>query len=239
MSNSVALSVVRNRVNNRIRNWDSGSGKNAFDVLEVDEAIASAYIRYAAFLSAPHAFSASALTISAGSTFTLPTTAVVVSGAEYAANVKIQLVSTGEFLDKISAPEMDALRNAQTTIPASRPDRFSLYVDNAGAIKGFCYPAAASAEVCNLWRALLPDDLRDAANMSAAVIYFDRLGVEALVIETAASLLARMTDADLETRRLNPNVVPLWQKEARGMLYQDAVNRAGLEGRPFRERVVR
>lgn len=230
---SVALSKVRNRVRERIRDIDSHSPPIAG--VSVDMAIAEAYLLLSSQLPKPEIYTASAFTImGGGDTFSLPVT-VTGSGygtgtTEYAGNVRIQLVSNGLFLFRRSQSEMDAVRNWRpvSQIILGVPDSYHLYEDSGQVVRGRCFPGASADEACNLYATIERDDLRDyvgtggAEGLDTATIMFSRQAADALVRYTAADLIDRMLPEDLTRRRLNPNVSNTWRKEADDQLVRDA-----------------
>jgi hypothetical protein len=227
----VSLAVVRDRIRMRLR--DTDSKRPSFDALEYDQTICDAYLELQAQLPKPHLLTTSAFTISAGTDrFNLPTTVTNYSGAEYSGDVRIRLVSTGEFLTQRSVEELDALRQGQTTLALERPYCFCLWEENDLDVQGRCYPGARAAEACDLFTALTADDLRDytaGSKMDSVSVLFSRMGAAALVHHVAADMLLRMTPSELAERRLTKDAAPLWQQKAKVLLYQEAARHHDLE----------
>jgi hypothetical protein len=129
-----------------------------------------------------------------------------------------------------SVEELNALREgAPSTSGASVPTDFCLWEEADNAMKGRCWPPAAAGEACDLYVSLVPDDLRDAADMDAANVRFSRYGATALVFHAAAILLAQLPQEELKRRNLNPSVAPLWLRQAEKLIYQEAVRRNNTE----------
>lgn len=221
---AITLAVARNRVRVKLNEMDQRRASTG--VVAIDNAIADAYISLGSRIPAPHASTASAFTIAANAqTFVLPA-----SGAEYAGDVRIQLVSNGMFLVKISRDELESFRNGITsTTGTGKPSHFSLYEESDQELQGECWPRSKDAEACNLFASLTVTDLRDAAAMDVASITFSRYGSTALVYYASALLAAGMNDEDLKLRRLNPNVATLWKADAERLLYEEEVRRHNAE----------
>jgi len=231
------LANIRARVQVRLNDTDSPRG--SFDVVQTDHAIADACLALGAAIQAPEVYLASALTIAAGDTFTLPTAAQTgyVSLSQYAGDIRIRLRSVNRFLIKRTVEELDALREGRASTPASGiPTDFALWQEMDDDVQGRCWLPAASAEVCDLFVSLVPDDIRDAADMDAANIRFSRYGATALVYHASALLVAQMDAESLKARKLNPNVAQLWLKEAQTLLYREEVRKNNNEsvGRTIR-----
>ena len=224
------LANIRSRVQVRLNDTDSRRG--SFDVVQIDHAIADACLRVGGQIPAPHVYLSSGLTIAAGDTFTLPTAAQTgyVSLTQYAGDIRIRLRSNNQFLIKNTVEELDAWRNGlSSTAVSGIPERFALWEEMDNDMQGRCWPPAAAAEACDLFVSLVPDDLRDAADMDVANVRFDRYGATALVFHAAAALVAQMDAEQLRARRLNPNVAELWRREASVLLYQAEVRRLNAE----------
>ena len=234
----VPLRKIRDRVRMRLR--DTDSEHPSFTSIEVDQAVCESYLTLQSRLQPPDLYTAGGLTIAAGGdTFQLPATVVQYTGgdggAEYAGDVRIRLASNGQFLIKQTVEELDAWRQGSPTVHLAIPHNFALWEEKDQDVQGRCWPGARVAEVCDLFVALSADDLRDfvgsgAQNMDDVEVLFSRVAANALVLYVAADLLTRMTDEDLRLRKLNPQVVPLWQREAEVLLYQEAARRHDLEG---------
>ena len=234
---SLAFTKLRGRVKARLRDVDGRM--NNPSGLEVDMALADAYIALEADLPAPTLYTASALTISAGSDlFSLP---VSVSGSgygtgtvEYAGQVLIQLQSTGQFLEQVTLDQLNALRNGQPTLQLQIPNYFATYEDIGNVMRGRAYPGAKDAQVCNLYSSLSADDLRDyvgagSSGMDDVSANLSREGAGALVAYTSAMLVKRMTPQTLEERGINPGVADFWLAEAQKLMWQEGARRASLD----------
>jgi len=235
---AIPLRKVRDRVRGRLN--DTDARKPTFVVPQLDSAICDAYLALSSMLPAPMLYTASAFTISAGAeTFALPTAATTgwTGGdgqAEYAGLVDIQLASTGTYLQHISMQQMHAIRDGSPTVLTAKPERYALYEASDQTVNGYCYPGAKVAEVCNLFRTLAYDDLRDYVGASTddlddVEVQFSRLGVAALVQYAASGLLASMVKEDAELRRLDKSVAASWRKEAEELAYREAMRRHNLE----------
>lgn len=227
------LATVRSRVQIRINDTDAKRG--TLDTVLIDHAIADAALVLGGQIEAPHLYIASAFTITGGGdTFTLPTPANsgYASLTQYAGDVRIRLRARGYFLQKRTVEELDALRDFLVPGPPPLlgvPSDFCLWEEMDNDLQGRCWPGAGTSEVCDLFVGLVPDDLRDATDMDAANVRFSRYGVTALVLHTAAILVAAMSAEDLQKRRLNPAVAPLWEREAKTALYTEAMRRNNSE----------
>jgi hypothetical protein len=208
---------------------DTDSRRGSLGVVQVDHAIADACLSLGSQLPAPHLYLASALTIAAAAdTFVLPTAAQsgYVSLTQYAGDIRIRLVGNrNTFLTKRTVEELDALREGAPTSYQGRPSDFALWEEMDDDVQGRCYPRAKEAEPCDLFVSLVPDDIRDAADVEAANVRFSRYGATALVFHTAALIIAQLPKEELALRKLNPNVASLWIKEAAVLLYNDEVRR--------------
>lgn len=222
---------IRDRVRERIR--DTDDKRPSFDVIEVDMAIADAYLVLQARIPRPRLYTASAFTISAGGDeFNLPTAAVTgwTGGdgqAEYGGDVSIRLRSQARFLRRRTIEELDGLREGETTIALGIPRDFALWEESDGTVRGRVHPGAKAAESCDLFRALMADDLRDyvgsgTEGMEQVEVQFSRTAGQALVLYAASDLLLRMTTEDLALRRMDRGAARFWLAEAQRMIYQDA-----------------
>lgn len=218
------LSDLRNRVRTMIRDTD---GRNASrDLAEIDDAIAEAYLVLASRIPSPSLYTASAFTIAANAdTFTLPTSGLL----EYTGDVRIRLRSDGRFLRRRTLEEIDRFRSGDiSTVGTTRPELFALWMEADQEVQGRCWPRSRDAELCDLFAALSAQDLRE--NIEAAsTIHFSRFGTVALVLHAAATIVTGLTDADLEERRLNRDVVPLWLKDADRTLVREEGRRHDVE----------
>lgn len=205
--------------------------KTGMDPLALANAISGAYIAKAANLPPPFLYTPSAFTISAGDTFNFPTTVTNYGAAEYGGDFRIQLARTGDYLLRLDHNEMDALRCGQPTVLRSVPEYYETWQDRSQVIRGRVYPGAAQAESCNLFTAMIPDDLRDFTNTDLDTVTVDlgRYGIQGLEAYVCAGILAAMTPAKAESLGLDKGVVPLWLKEADDCLYEEAVTRHEIE----------
>ena len=227
---AIALRRIRDRVRIRLRETDAR--KPSFVVPEIDQAIADAYLTLQARLPDAQLYTASAFTIGIGSdSFTLPTTVTEWTGndggAQYGGGFKIQLVSTGRFLVKTSLEKLESIRAGISTLPLSVPRFFTTWEEKDQEIHGRCYPGALVAEACNLYAKMAADDVRDFvgsgfSDMDDVTVLLSRVAANALVLFTAADLLERMIQEDLNDRRINPKVAASWKREAEILLYREA-----------------
>lgn len=221
---SLTVANIRSRVRAKLRDNDT---RNDLDVVEIDQQIAESYLENAARLPAPEYYTANAFTIAANAeTFSLPTTLLTgrISPLQYRGPVRIQLASDATFLTRVSRDEMDSLRSGETvTVGRARPSRFLVFEGQDQEQSGYCWPRSKDAEVCNLWRSLVGDDIRDAtSDVDQAAIFFSRTGSAGLVLHVAARLAAAMTPERLAARGLNASVVSLWLKDADAAFRRDA-----------------
>lgn len=236
---TVSLKKVRERVRGRIR--DSDARRDSFGTVETDQAICDAYLSCQSRLPAPELYTPNALTIAAGGdTFALPANVAGYATAEYAGEIRLQLVSTGNFLIKCRVEEIDALRNfvPTATVFCSIPYRFATYEDASQVIRGRCYPGAKASEVCNLFASMAADDMRDAADLDTVNVLFSRYAAQALAILASADLVDRMSAKEIALRDLNPNVAKAWRAEGETLLYAEECRRLDLEGTGRIERWV-
>lgn len=221
----ITLAKLRARVQVEIR--DDDNRKDSFGVVEIDNTICNAYLAMHARMGEPSLYTASGVTIAAGAnTFSLPTTTT----AEYAGDIALQLLSVGTFLTKCSVEEIQAWQDGQPTPLLSIPTKFALYEDSSIIVQGIVYPGAKVAEPCNLYRALVVVDPRDAADMDAVNIVAGRYAQTALIYRAAAMLAMKMSARQLETRDLNPQIAAAWMKDSDQALYLDTARRHDLEG---------
>lgn len=238
---SINLRTVRDRIRNRIRDLDGP--RHTYNVLEVDQALASQYIRLQSSLPPAVLYTASAFTISANaSSFTLPTTVSQYTGnmgqAEYAGDVRIQLVSTGTYLQKLSQDQMDAFYNGSPNVPMSKPIAFDLRETKAQVVTGRTWPGASAAEACNLWVTMQASDVRDfigtaTDDMDDVQVLLTVVATEALERFAAADLLGRMSEEDLKLRRFDARSaarsILLWETEAAQLAYKERERRCNTE----------
>jgi hypothetical protein len=129
---------------------------------------------------------------------------------------------------------LDSYRNGNQSVSLGIPEVFALWEDKNQAVQGRCYPGAKDAQVCDLWASLTADDMRDfigsgSDDMDDVEVLLSREGSTALVIYTAADLVARMSKTALEARGLDGGVAVKWHKEAQDLLYREAGRRHDLE----------
>ena len=224
---AVPIAKVRGRIRARLN--DTDGRLDAPSGPQIDMAIAEAWILLAGQLPAPVLVVPSGVTIAALSdTFSLPVT-VASSGygtgtTEYGGDVRLQIVSSGQNLRKITNVEMDALHSGAPIIPYSIPRDFALYQDNAQIVRGRCWPGANLAQACNLWATISPEDLRDyvgtggAEGMDTVTVPGTREAVQSLVAYTASCLLKKMDAKAVALRGINPAVAEDWQRESDRLL---------------------
>lgn len=230
---AIALRRIRDRIRIRIRETDPKN--NSFVTPEIDTAIADSYLTLQARLPSADLHTSSAFTIGAGTDlFALPATVTQYTGndggAEYAGAFRIQLVSTGEFLTRVTVEELDSYRWGNQTLHLAIPEMFTLWEEKDQDAIGRCYPGAQASQACNLFARLSADDLRDFVgsgtdDLDDVEVLFSRIAANALVLYVAADLLERMLDKDLEARRLNPRSAVTWRREAEALIYQEAARR--------------
>lgn len=243
---SVTFVKLRGRVRQRLHSLD-GRIANP-DSVALDMALCDAYIALQADLPAPTLYTASGLTISAGTDlFTLPVT-ITSSGfgtgtVEYAGQVDIQLQSNGQWLERKTQNELLSwITNAGTLLGV--PTIFALYQDGSQTVRGRCYPGAKTAQVCNIYTTIAADDLRDyvgtggTEGLDTATAPLSRKAAAALVARASANLVARMDEAALKSRGINPNVAKLWMDEANDLAYQAAGDMYALESNGETQRRV-
>lgn len=231
------LRTIRSRIQGRLR--ITSKRNPAFDTIEIDEEIASKCLELGAWLPAPMLYSASAFTISANSmTFQLPTSVTQYTGndgrAEYRSEIRLQLVSTGAFLRKLSNEQMDSYVHLSPSGHYSIPDYFSIYEEKNSDVEGRVWPGAKDPQAVNLWATMAHDDVRDfigsgSDDMDDVQVQFSRVAALALEKYVAADLLLRMTDEMLKEARLNPQVAEVWRKEAYELAYLDAGRRHDMD----------
>lgn len=230
---SIPLKAIRDRVNGMLNNHDFR--KPGLDEASVDQKICDVYMLEAARLPAPSSYTASAFTISAGGdTFTLPNTVtgwtLGAGGAEYAGDVRIQLVSNGEFLLRVTREEIEGYKDNSPAVVLGIPRRFALFEVRDQDLQGLCYPGALAAEACNLYRTLTVDDPRDfTGGMDASELQFSRIAATALQFSVAADFLESMTDEDLAIRRLNRKAAAAWRQRAEVAFYQEQARRHSIK----------
>ena len=223
---SLNLATIRARVRANIR--ELGPRRSTTGVVEIDNQIADLYLEMAASLPPPRLLTTGAFTIAANArTFALPSAGAI----EYGGMVEIQLQSDRSYLKRRSRDELIGLHDSDTsTVGTGKPSLFALYEDASQVVQGLCWPRSKDAELCDLFAAIDPTDIRDAANMEAAgIIQFSRIGGAALVLFTSARLVIKITDDDLATRRLNRAIAGTWEKAGHTLLYQEEVRRHNAE----------
>lgn len=234
---SIALRRVRDRI--RIRLRDTDARLPTYSLVEYDQAIAEAYLVLQGRLPAAELYTASAFTITGGGdTFTLPNTVSQYTGndggAEYRGNFRIQLNSTKDFLVQVTQEQLDALRDGNSATATSIPQFFALWEENDQDVQGRCYPGTTDAQVCNLFRAMSADDLRDFVgsgtdDMDDVEVLFSRIAATALVNTVAAEMLLKMTKEDRALRKINTDVIPKWESYAELALLSEYSRRQDVE----------
>jgi hypothetical protein len=245
----VTLAKIRDRVLGHIRDVDNR--RSTFQPQEVDLAICDAFLALDARLPASSIRIASGVTVAGGgSYFTLPTnmTTLGVTGwgtAEYAGDIRLQRVSTGQYLARVSTEKMDAYWNF---IPEGRylaiPFNFALWRDHDELIQGRTWPGCAASEPLNAFVNVKADDLRDyvgsgSGNLDTVTVELSRIAVQSLVYDAAAELLTKMSDADTALRKISKAVIPTWMKKAATLAYQEEARRNSLEDEGRLERWAR
>lgn len=236
----VTLRTIRTRVRVKLRILDHK--RPGFDTIEIDEAIANACIDLASMMPPISLYTTSGLTIAAGgNVFALPTSVSQYTGndggAEYRGGARIQLVSTGQFLEPVSHNQMDAYQSGHVTIPLGRPSLFALYTSqNEATVRGRCWPGALAAEPCNTWLDFAADDIRDfigsgTDDMDDVRVQFPRLAANALVFYVCAELLRAMDKPTMDVGNASE-----WEAKAMRMLYKAGEAQSNLEDTGFIER---
>lgn len=235
---AVDLRLVRDRV--RMRMGGGDARRPLYVTPQIDQAMASAYIFLQSRLPAADLYTSSAVTISAGGdTFSLPTSVSQWTGndgaAEYAGQVALRLVSTGQFLRKRTAEELDAFRNGSPTVLLSIPDLFTLWEDKGQIIQGRCYPGAKVSEACDLFVRLSANDPRDyvgagTEDMDDVEIEGSRIVSEAVERQTASDLINRLPARIAEEHGIDKGVTKDWMREVEILLYQEAMRRHNMVG---------
>jgi hypothetical protein len=235
---AILLTKLRGRVRSKIRDIDGKA--DSPNQVEIDMALADAYIALQADLPQPTIYVASGITIAGGgSVFSLPVT-VASSGfgtgtEEYAGQVDLQLVSNGRWLRRKTIDELRQFIDGQQATVQGVPEWFALYEDNATVVRGVCYPAAKASEVCNMYASLSANDLRDyvgtggSEGFDTATAKLSDQGAAALVLMAAAEMVAKMDADTLKERKLNPAVVARWDRQADQLLYGEGGRRSAVE----------
>jgi hypothetical protein len=191
----------------------------------VDQEIRDQYLAMQARLPDAYSYTAAAGSITAGSaTFTLPST----SSAEYGGDIRIQLVSDNSFLTYRTQDEIQGLRSRIGTAPAGRPTDFAPYEDSTQALICWVYPVASQTETYNLFRTLAAVDF-SATDIAGTTLALSREAQEALIFKSAAAIGMAMDDATLATLKINPRVLPQWDKAGEVQIYIEGARRNTLE----------
>lgn len=225
------MQTVRDRVIENLRDFDRA--KPAYSVPEYDRAIIGAYQLLASRMPWPHAHTDSGLTLGPNSdSFTLTT--------NLGSDVRIRLRRTGEFLTKLTVEELDAFREGQpsATLAPSVPQFYALWIDRGSAgtdLKGRCWPPALASEACDIFTSRIPAELVGPA-LDAQNVLFDISALEALILETSASLLGRMTPDQAAKLMVNPQIASKWMRDSEILLYRAAATHEDIEsvGRTMR-----
>jgi len=243
---SVLLTKLRGRVRNKLRALDAKMPGPT--QLETDMAVCDAFVALSSELPARTLYTASGLTISAGTDlFSLPIT-VASSGygtgsVEYAGMVDLQRVTDGRWLERKTLNELESFIFTGA-IQLGIPDLFALYEDGGNVVRGRCYPGARAATVCHLYSSLTPDDLRDwvgtggAEGLETVTVNLGRYGIAALVDYASAMLMKRMDPDMLKKRGINPQYADDLMGEAGTLLYQEAAQRNAIESNGQTQRRV-
>lgn len=219
------VAYVRAKVDMRLRQQDSKN--RSYSVPEVDYAIREKFASRSASLPPARVAESAAFSISGGGdTFT-----VTLSGTTYSDGdeVRIQLASTGNFLQKTTVEGIDAMRDGAPNVFLGVPDWFALWTDHQGVLRGRCYPGALATQSCNLFRSRSPAPVFSSTDLDSQAIYWPEPACVALAAEVAADLLLALPDSELEKRRLSRETAALWKKEAEVLFYQEAGRRDDLE----------
>lgn len=220
---STPLTTVRARCQVRLREMDQR--RNSLSPIEYDQAIADAFIEITTYLPATHLYASSDLTLSdaTSGTFTMATT----SARQYAGDIRIRLRSTGFFLRRRTVEELDAIRSGVSPFQAV-PTDYALWEEPDQEVQGRCWPYPRTAEACDVYRAVVPSDLR-AFDLDTVTVDLSRPAELALECLVAANLADSLTDDDMKLRRLNPKVVASWRATAARILYKEAARRHDIE----------
>jgi len=215
------LSGIRARVQIEMNEADNRRASSG--VIAIDQKICDKFTEIVAIIPPTHLYEVSGLTISA-ETFTLPTT----SSREYAGDVRIRLRSTGTWLEHVTVEQLDAIR-AGNVATSGVPSVFALWEEPDLEVQGRVWVPPRTAEVCDLYRAVIPASLR-AFDLDSVSVDLSEFAETALVNMVAADLVAKMNDEDLALRRLNgPQFVASARETARVLLLKEGARRHNLE----------
>src|SRR5262245_37738555 len=141
---SVALSKVKTDAQILLKDTDHTDAW--FSPMQYDQVIAMVLQRHWARSAQPQLQSNNAFSINTDGTFELPTT------REYTGLVRIQIVSTGTFLEKWSTELMDAARSAIfPTNFSGIPEAFAIYEQRDRKVEGRAWPPPGTTTSCNLF----------------------------------------------------------------------------------------
>lgn len=228
---STTVAALADRIANKLRALDPNG---PLDSVYIDGEIRDAYMQLQAKLPAAYSYTAAAGTITAGATtFTLPTT----STAEYAGDVRVQLVSTGAFLVEVTQDEMQMFRNNVTSTTSGRPQYFAPYEDSSQQVICWVYPSPTSAESYNLFRSLVPSDFTS-TDTGGTTLALGRFAQEALILKACSNIVAAMIPEDVAKLKLDKNVAELWARQAEEMAYQESARRSDIEAAGHVQRFV-
>lgn len=225
---SITLAALRTRVRARLK--DTDMRRPLMSVIEYDQALADAYTNVQSRLPAAHIYTGSAFTIAINSeTFTLPTA----SNAQYRGDVRLQLVSNGHFLYKKTVEELNAYQQGEygpaLLIGVTHPWVYALWEGVSQVVNGICWPRTLQAEAVNMYYTLSAQDLRNAADMDAAVVDLSEQGITGLTYFAAAMLAAGMPPEDLVARRLSKDVAAVWMSESDRVLKREEARHSDIE----------
>jgi hypothetical protein len=202
------LAKVRNAVRFRIR--DVASAHRAFNTMELNEII-QANLRTVAGdipLGEKWVLAANGITVTAGSD-----TASLPSGVEYDTVLALRRTADGQALTKRTREEMEKMfwqSGTATTNGSAEPTDFCLIEDETQTVGVRFQSAAATTTTLDLCRRVMPTDL----TADSGAVPFATLAIEALIDLSAMEALAKMTDAVLAERNLNPQVGTIWAARA-------------------------
>jgi hypothetical protein len=230
---ATTLANVRNAVRFRIR--DTAPGNRAIALPEMNEII-QANCRYLyGRIPLGEAWATAAVTVTAGSQY-----GTLVAGTEYTDFITVRRTSDGWTLTKLTPEEMDKkywIDGTSSTRSTEEPDFYS--VIESAVTSTATQPVtlkfqnyAKTTTTLDIYRRVMPSDLV----ADTSVITFSTLAVEALIDLSAVEAIAKLPEAVLVARELNPGVAALWANRAEKNIKAETERVARLRGvgRPLR-----
>lgn len=173
----------------------------------------------------PH-ISTATLTIAAGTdTFTFATNL----GSDFVP----RLQRNGLLLHKLSNEELTAMREGQNPANqyASIPIYFTVWNEPSGAgtdWHGRVWPPSRDGETADVFHSRIPPDLLS-ATLESSTVLFDDAAAEALVLKAASTLYRRLPQKRRDELEINPEIVPVWEKDCMDLIYRAAVTHYDLQ----------